>query len=183
MEYLLKNGDSVYIRETEEKDAEVLLNILDKTSRETKFLSRNPGEIVISDCTIDIEKRMIDNIKSDNTHFWFAVEYNGEVVGQCSVRLMRNSQRYLHRAELGFMLLEKACNIGIGGKMMIHCLNKCREIGVLQAELLVVSNNERALNMYKSFGFEVVGTIPRALKYLDGTFATEYKMIKFLDKE
>ena len=183
MEYLLKNGDKIFIRETEVKDAEVLLNILDKTSRETKFLSRNPGEIVISDSTIDIEKGMIEDIKLDNTHFWFAVEYNDEVVGQCSVRLIRNSQRYLHRAELGFMLLEKACNMGIGGKMMIHCLNKCKDIGVLQAELLVVADNDRALNMYKNFGFEIVGTIPRALKYSDGTFATEYKMVKFLDKE
>ena len=35
--------------------------------------------------------------------------------------------------------------------------------------------------MYKGFGFKKIGTIPRALRYLDGSFADEYRMVKFLD--
>ena len=42
--------------------------------------------------------------------------------------------------------------------------------------------NEIVLKMYKGFGFKRVGKIPRALKYLDGSFADEYKMVKYLDE-
>lgn len=41
------------------------------------------------------------------------------------------------------------------------------------------AGNKRALRMYKSFGFEVTGTRPRALKYPDGSYADEYMMTKF----
>ena len=63
---------------------------------------------------------------------------------------------------------------------MEECLKWCVENNVTQVELDVVATNQRALTMYKNFGFEVVGTMPKALKYLDGTFADEYKMVKFL---
>lgn len=182
MEYFLRNGETIKIREAEENDALILLEILDKCSRETRFLSRNPGEVVVNENTIEGEKNIIAAVKADNTTYWYVVEYNGEIVGQCSVRFIRNSQRYTHRAELGFMLIESACNLGIGGKMMSYCLDRCRELGVLQAELSVVVKNKRALKMYKGFGFKRVGKIPRALQYLDGSFADEYKMVKYLDE-
>lgn len=51
---------------------------------------------------------------------------------------------------------------------------------ITQVELDVVKTNERALKMYKSFGFEIVGTIPNALRYSDGSCVDEYNMIKFL---
>ena len=70
--------------------------------------------------------------------------------------------------------------MGIGGKLMLECLNWCKEHHILQVELDVVTTNERAISMYRGFGFEVVGTLPRALRYLDGSFADEYFMVKML---
>ena len=63
---------------------------------------------------------------------------------------------------------------------MQTCLDWCRDHSVNQIELTVVTQNERALNMYKSFGFEICGTVPHALCYPDGSFADEYMMIKQL---
>lgn len=34
--------------------------------------------------------------------------------------------------------------------------------------------------MYQNFGFEIVGTVPNALRYNDGTYVDEYIMVKFL---
>ena len=70
--------------------------------------------------------------------------------------------------------------MGIGGKMMEECLKWCKDKNVTQVELDVVKNNERALKMYQSFGFEIVGTIPNALRYTDGTCVDEYTMVKLL---
>lgn len=183
MEYLLKNGNKVIIREVEEKDAESMLNILIKSSKETKFLSRNSNEFNNISFAIEKEIDIIRRIKESNCEYWYAVEYNGEVVGQCSVKYVRNSERFYHRTEVGFMLLEKACNIGIGGKMMLHCLEQSKKMNALQVELSVIENNERALKMYKGFGFKEVGRIPSELRYLDGSFADGLRMVKYLDKE
>jgi ribosomal protein S18 acetylase RimI-like enzyme len=70
--------------------------------------------------------------------------------------------------------------MGIGGKMMEECLKWCKDNNVTQVELDVVKNNERALKMYQNFGFEIVGTVPNALRYNDGTYVDEYIMVKFL---
>lgn len=64
--------------------------------------------------------------------------------------------------------------------MMQECIKWCEEHGVTQMELSVVKKNDRAVKMYRAFGFEVTRTIPKALRYPDGTFADEYLMIKNL---
>jgi ribosomal protein S18 acetylase RimI-like enzyme len=102
------------------------------------------------------------------------------VVGQCSAHLAGRRARYRHRAVLGLVLLRDYWGLGIGGKMMEECLAWCRAKGLEQAELGVIKGNERAMNMYKSFGFEVVGETPRFFKYADGTYASEYYMVKQL---
>ena len=178
MEYKLKNGKTVNIRRTEISDAEALIGIIARTDRETPFLARNPGEF---DVTAEKEQSIIESVLSDPDSEWFMAEYEGKAVGQCGVNLVSRRQRYRHRAEVAFRILKDYCGIGIGGKMMEECLNWCREKGVRQVELDVVAGNEAALKMYKGFGFEITGTTPRALCYPDGTYADEYKMVKYLD--
>ena len=181
MEYLLKNGKTVTIREPRIEDAGSIISVISKADTETLFLARNPGEFCTS---IEKEKAVIENVLKDQDSTWFVAEYEGEVVGQCSVGLVRRNQRYRHRAEVAFVILKEFCDIGIGGKMMLECLKWCEAHHVTQAELDVVTNNDRALAMYKNFGFKIVGTLLNALKYADGTFADEYKMVKNItDKE
>jgi len=177
MEYVLKNGKSVTIRGPIVEDAEVIISIISTADKETLFLARNPGEFQI---TLEKEQNIIIGVISSIDSTWFVAEYEGKVVGQCSVGLVRGYQRYRHRAGVAFVLLEGYCNIGIGGKMMEECLKWCKNNNVTQVELDVIKNNERALIMYQDFGFEIVGTIPNALRYKDGTFADEYTMVKFL---
>ena len=44
----------------------------------------------------------------------------------------------------------------------------------------VVSTNVPAVGLYRKLGFETTGTIPRALKYKDGTYADFFFMVKDL---
>ena len=177
MEYKLKNGKTVNIRRTEISDAQALINIITQTDRETLFLARNPGEF---DVTVEKEKGIIESVLNDCDSEWFIAEYEGKAVGQCAVNLVSRRQRYRHRAAVAFRILKDHCGLGIGGRMMEECLSWCREKRVRQVELDVVTANEPALRMYKGFGFEITGTTPRALCYPDGTYADEYKMVKFL---
>lgn len=177
MEYLLKNGKSVTIRKPTVDDAEAIINVITIADTETLFLARNPGEF----CTpVEREKKIIENVLADNDREWFVAEYEHEVIGQCSVGLIRKNARYRHRAEVAFVILKDYCNLGIGGKMMEECIKWCKENGVTQIELDVVKNNERALKMYQDFGFEITGIKENALRYHDGTYADEYFMMKKL---
>ena len=177
MIYQLKNSKSVNVRPLQISDAEAMVHLLQTADSETPFLARNPGEFNTS---VEQERDIIKNSLTHQDAAWFVAEYEQRVVGQCSVGLVRSRQRFRHRAEVAFVLLKDYWNLGIGGKMMESCLAWCRDHNVLQAELMVVTQNERALSMYKSFGFEICGTVPHALRYPDGSFADEYLMIKQL---
>ena len=177
MEYSLRNGKRVIIRKPTVDDAEAIINVIATADTETLFLARNPGEF----CTpVEREKQIIENVLKDGDVAWFVAEYENRVVGQCSVGLVRRTARYRHRAEVAFVILEDYCNLGIGGKMMEECITWCDKNGVTQVELDVVKNNESALKMYQSFGFEIAGTRENALRYSDGSYADEYLMIKKL---
>lgn len=52
----------------------------------------------------------------------------------------------------------------------------CKEKGVEQLELEVVTQNTRAISMYQNLGFDIYGTKKYALKYAD-----EYFMCLFLN--
>ena len=174
MEYKLKNGNSVLIRKPILDDAQAIINIITVADSETKFLARNPKEFNITE---EQEKEFIRNILEDVDQDWFVAEYDGKIVGQCSVGLIRRTERCRHRAEVTFVILKKYCGLGIGGKLMQQCINWCKNKNVTQIELSVVEDNKPAINMYESFGFRVAGTIPKAIKYKDGTFADELFMV------
>ncbi len=174
MEYRLRNGKSVIIRKPTIEDAISIINIISSADSETKFLARNPGEFEVTE---EQEKEFICNILEDNDQDWFVAEYDGEVVGQCSVGLIRRTERCRHRAEVTFVILKDYCGLGIGGKLMQQCINWCKDKNITQIELSVVEDNKPAITMYESFGFRVTGTIPKAMKYKDGTFADEIFML------
>lgn len=177
MEYVLKNGKVVTIRKPVVEDAEELISVISTADKETLFLARNPGEF---HSTLEEEQNFIAGILNSTSRTWFVAEIDGKVVGQCSVGLVNEYQRYRHRAGVAFVLLIEYSNMGIGGKMMQECLKWCKDNNVTQVELDVVKNNDRALKMYQDFGFEIVGTMPNALRYPDGNWVDEYNMVKFL---
>lgn len=174
MQYTLKNGKKVMIRQPKIEDARAIVDIMTVADTETLFLARNPGEFCT---TAEREKEIITNVLNDNDVEWYVAEYDNKVVGQCSVGLVRRNARYRHRAEVAFVILENYCNLGIGGKMMEECIAWCRSKGVTQLELDVVKENNRAIKMYQGFGFQITGTISNALHYPDDTYTDEYSMI------
>lgn len=175
MKYLLKNGKNVVIRKPKLEDAESIINVMSIADTETLFLARNPGEFSTS---VNREREIITNILNDKDVAWFVAVYEDKVIGQCSVGLVRKSARYRHRAEVAFVILKEYWNLGIGGKMMEECIKWCKDKGVTQMELDVVKDNNKAIKMYRDFGFEITGIISKALHYQDGTYADEYIMIK-----
>ena len=120
MLYTLKNGSTVLVRPPREEEAARVVEVMAQVDRETRFLSREPEEF---DYTPEAEAKVIRSVLDDPDAAWFLPEYNGLVVGQCSAQLAGRRTRYRHRAVLGFVLLRDYWGLGIGGRMMLECLN------------------------------------------------------------
>ncbi len=177
-ENILKDGQKLIIRTAEEGDAQGLIDLLRTVDSETKFLAREPGEF---NFTLEQEREFIRGMMEDDNKQLLIGEINGRIVANCSVGIVVNNKRYLHRATMGISVRKKYWNRGIGKTMINECIKWCKEKSVEQLELEVVTQNSRAISMYKNLGFEVYGTKKHALKYSDGTYADEYYMILFLN--
>ncbi len=174
MEYPLSNGTVVTIRIPQPSDAQAIMDVIATADTETRFLAREPGEFSV---TLAQEEAFLEAANREPDMAWFVAEYGERVVGHASVSLVRKNLRYRHRAQVALLILKEFWGMGIGGKLMQRCIDWCREKGVAQLELSVVADNSRALKMYRSFGFRAVGTIPKALRYMDGTYADEVLMV------
>ena len=176
--YEIKGNKQLIVRVPEVSDAQGLINYMKDVDCETRFLSREPDEF---DFTLKQEEEFIKSLADDKNSQLLIAEVNGQMVANCSVGIVMNNRRYLHRAALGISVRQAFWGMGIGQIMMQECINWCMDNGIEQLELEVVTRNDRALIMYKSLGFEIHGTKKHALKYSDGIYADEYFMILFLD--
>lgn len=170
------NGKELLFRNATEDDAQMLLDYLKTTCGETRFLVKEPEEITL---TLEQEKEFIKNQNESENSIMLLGFLDGEYVGNCSLMGKRLS-RYEHRVSMGIALYQKYTGMGIGRKMIEKLFVIAREKGFEQIELEVVADNERAIHLYKSMGFEIYGTFPNNMKYKDGTYADAYWMLKRL---
>jgi len=178
--YNMKDGRQLNVRVPEVRDAQALIDYMKEVDCETRFLAREPGEFGF---TLEQEEAFISCLADDSNRHLLIAEVEGQIVANCSVGIVMNNRRYLHRAALGISVKRDYWGLGIGRIMMNECISWSKMNGVEQLELEVVTNNESALDMYKSLNFEIYGTKKHALKYNDGTYADEYFMISFLKTE
>lgn len=178
LEYELKNGQKLTVRNPESGDEQGLIDHIKIVDSETKFLAREPDEF---NFTLEQEREFIRNCINDESRLFLIGEIDGRIIANCSVGVISNNKRHLHRAAMGIAVRRDYWSKGIGNKMIQECIRWCEEKGVEQLELEVVTQNDRAVSMYKNLGFQVYGTKKHALKYGDGAYADNYIMVLFLN--
>lgn len=169
-------GHELLLRNAREEDAQRLIDYLKTTSGETRFLIREPDEVTM---TPEDERRFIRMQNESERDVMLLAFYDGKFAGNGSLMGMGPS-RYRHRAGLAIALYQAYTGLGIGRAMIEALLAIAGENGIEQVELEVAADNERAIALYQKLGFEVYGTMPRNMKYRDGTYADVYWMMKRL---
>jgi ribosomal protein S18 acetylase RimI-like enzyme len=123
---------------------------------------------------------------TDAAQFWFGpdrelfVAEEDEVVG---VYLLKANTpgRGSHVAYCGYAVDSAAQGRGIGKRMAEHSLEMARERGFIAMQFnLVVSTNERAVRAWKSLGFQIIGTLPKAFRHQSLGLVDAYVMHRFL---
>lgn len=173
----LRDGRMCTLRSVEVKDAEAMIEYLRIVSAETPFLLRNEDEVTY---TIEAEEQLLENRRNSPREIMMVAEVEGVIAGNCGIVSNGNLRRVRHRCGFAIALKKAYWNLGIGSAMMDYTFSLAKEMGYEQAELEVVDGNNRAKSLYERFGFRDTGKNFHALKYDDGSYKDEYKMVKVL---
>lgn len=159
------------IREADIEDAENVIEYIKIVSDETDFLISDSSERKF---TVKKEKEFLQNIQSSILEKIFLFEIENKIVGMCSIEGI-NKIRIKHRVDLAITVLKNYWGNKIGEKLIDYAIDYCKSNSIKKIELTVRIDNERALKLYKKFGFEIEGEIKKFI-YLDGNYYNCYFM-------
>ena len=98
-------------------------------------------------------------------HSVFVVEDAGHIVGTYYLRANQRGGGD-HVANCGYMVAPQAIGRGIARAMCAHSLTLAREAGFTAMQFnFVVASNQRAVKLWQSCGFEIVGRLPQAFRH------------------
>lgn len=116
-----------------------------------------------------------------NDHQYVAeIDNNGEkiVVGCCGLSVY-SSQRLRHSGGIGIMVHKDYQEKGIGKKLLESIIDLADNwLMLVRLELTVFTDNKRAINLYKSLGFEIEGTKKYSV-IRNGKYSDEYIMARY----
>jgi ribosomal protein S18 acetylase RimI-like enzyme len=111
-------------------------------------------------------------------HEVFVAEENGEVLG---TYFLQANQRGggSHVANCGYITAPGATGRGVARAMCAHSLDHARARGFKAMQFnFVISTNERAVRLWQSFGFEIVGRLPGAFRHPAQGFIDAFVMFR-----
>lgn len=173
---ILKDGRQCLLRPPLQSDAQQMMEYRLKQAGETDFLLNYPEDL--RNYTMEQQIGFIDSIINSPQNFMIVAEIDGRLAGSCQISF--NSRiKVKHRAGIGIALLQEYWGLGIGSAMfrkMISIAEKNSEVSILELE--VAQGNDRAIALYKKFGFEIVAQRPDAFRLKDGRIIDEIFMAK-----
>ena len=174
-----REGREIILRSAEEEDAAELIRYLKTIAEESRFLTNEPEEVNLTE---EAERAFLASKRDAERELMLIARdrETGRHLGNCSFLSVGGKKRVLHRCGVGIALYREFCGRGIGRIMLETVLGAAKEAGYEQAELEVIADNQSAVTLYKSMGFQIHGTFPDNMKYKDGSFVDAYWMMKKL---
>ncbi|MEC3883050.1 GNAT family N-acetyltransferase [Halobacillus sp. HZG1] len=145
------------VRSAQFKDAQALSELRLQIDGETENLDRVKGEAYIN------EEGFKDIIKSDSeslNNIFLVAEVNGTLAGfsRCEGNALKRSS---HKVEFGVGVLMKYWGYGIGKNFLKESISWADANNIKKITLNVLETNEKAITLYKNYGFEVEGVLQK----------------------
>jgi ribosomal protein S18 acetylase RimI-like enzyme len=129
-----------------------------------------------------------DMSKEQALEYWFAADKetfvwkeDGEVLGTYFLKANQQGGG-AHVANCGYVTAPAARGRGIARQMCLHSLERARERGFRAMQFnFVVSANERAVKLWNSLGFKIVGRLPLAFEHPAQGFVDALVMYRSLE--
>ncbi|MEJ0102701.1 MAG: N-acetyltransferase [Bacteroidota bacterium] len=119
--------------------------------------------------------------------YWFAPAnhtyvalINGKIAGSF---VIKDNQPDLgsHIANGSYMVLPAASGQGIGKTMGAFSIEEAKRLGYKAMQFnIVIKSNERAVKLWQSLGFEIIGEIPEAFNHKENGLTNAYIMYRKL---
>ncbi len=146
---------TVKIRKAEASDAAAIAAIILPTIREGATYALDP-----------------DMSEADAVAYWmgpdketFVAEEDGVILGTYCIR-PNQAGGGRHVCNCGYMTSAAATGRGIARRMCEHSMEHARSKGYRAMQFnFVISTNERAVRLWQSLGFEIVGRLPLAFRH------------------
>lgn len=163
----LKNGIACILRNPNGEDAGEILEHMILTSGETDNMLRYADEITMTESE---EKTYLDDIESSSNAIMISAVVDGKIVANAGFNPVSKLEKCKHRAEFGISIQKEYWGCGIGSHIMDAILETARGAHYDQVELDVVADNERAIALYKKYGFKTFGTNEKAYRCRNGQY-------------
>jgi len=115
--------------------------------------------------TTEADARDIWMQPGSDRKFTYVAEQHGTIVG--TAYLKPNSVGLGdHICNAGWMIDPDSAGQGVGRRFAEHVLDQARDLGFVGMQFnAVVASNTRAVQLWESMGFEIVGTVPDAFRH------------------
>lgn len=169
----LKNGKICILRNPNYEDAHEILHHMILTSGETENMLRYSDEITMTEAE---EQAVLRDIQFSSDAIMISAVVDGKIVANAGFNPVSKLEKCRHRAEFGISIQKEYWGQGIGSHIMTAILETARQAGYEQLELDVVTDNERAIALYKKFGFSIYGTNKKAFRLRNGNYQALHLM-------
>ena len=147
-------GLTLTVREAEKSDASEILSFMKRVGGESDYLSFG---FEGAGADVRKEEEFITRFRSAVNSVLFVGTIDGRIVTVAEFSSYEKS-RFSHNANIGISVLKEFWGQGIGSIMMGELIDFGKGTNYVKNIILtVISDNERALALYKKFGFEETG--------------------------
>jgi ribosomal protein S18 acetylase RimI-like enzyme len=143
----------IILRPLVENDASILLEYFKKVTIESKNLLREPSEFTM---TLEDEKVFLKKNNASEHEYIAGAFIKNILVGTAGFH-GSGLQRIRHRSSIGISVLQAYQSYGIGSLLMKHIIDVAKKYDKQILELDVRADNERAIRLYKKYGFKEIG--------------------------
>jgi len=157
--YRLKNGRVLLIRDAKVSDANEIVGYMRRVTIETHYMVTKPEEVL----DVPMERSIIKSHLNNPRKLMIVGVLDDRIVSLLSFSTFRR-KRVSHSGELSLSVLKDYWGLGIGSAMMETLIEWARKKRIVRIQLEVLEDNERAINLYRKFGFIVEGRKRKAVR-------------------
>ncbi|MFD2180048.1 GNAT family N-acetyltransferase [Veronia pacifica] len=163
------------VRRVRPHDAASVVTLMQKLDGESEFLLYEPGERSVC---VEEQQEILTSFTEQSHKVMFVVENENALSGFLSAT-GSTIKRKKHVANFTMGLLKSAGGRGLGKTLLSHLEVWAEQNAVTRLELSVMCDNERAVGLYQSQGYQIEGTKVNSVKLKD-RYVDGYLMAKIL---
>jgi RimJ/RimL family protein N-acetyltransferase len=169
------NGLNYIVRSAVEADAKKMSQVRVQIDGETENLDREQGEAYIDELGF---KEIIKEDTESARNLFLVAEVNGRIVGfsRCEGNKLKRTS---HKVEFGVCVLKEFWGYGIGKNFLAKTVDWADTTGIKKITLNVLETNDKAIQLYQKYGFEIEGFLKNDKILSDGNYYTTIVMGRF----